>query len=90
MAPSLHHGDWVLVLRTGRIRVGQVVAARDPRQPDRILVKRAVERSREGWWLLGDNPAESTDSRVFGPVPDRLVLGRVLLRYFPLRLPRLV
>jgi signal peptidase I len=42
---------------------------RQPRQ-DEILV-------------LGDNLALSTDSRTFGPVPVRLVRGRVRYRYWP-------
>ncbi len=34
-------------------------------------------------WVLGDNPAESTDSRRFGPVPTTRFRGRVVLRYWP-------
>jgi nickel-type superoxide dismutase maturation protease len=81
MLPVLRAGDWVLVLRTGRVGAGDVVAARDPRAGDRLLVKRAAWRGPDGWWLLGDNPPASTDSRTFGPVAD--VLGRVVLRYHP-------
>lgn len=36
-----------------------------------------------GIWLLGDNPAASDDSRRFGPVPRRSVVGRVVFRYWP-------
>ncbi len=50
----------------------------------------ASERSR--WWngsdelfVLGDNPALSTDSRAFGPVPADLIVGRVWLRCWPPR-----
>ncbi len=42
------------------------------------------------WWngpdeffLLGDNPARSTDSRAFGPVPAGRILGRAWLRVWP-------
>jgi signal peptidase I len=34
---------------------------------------------------LGDNSPESADSRSWGLVPDRLLLGRALLVYFPFR-----
>jgi nickel-type superoxide dismutase maturation protease len=87
MLPEYRCGDWVLVLRTPRVRVGDAVAARDPRQPDRILVKRVQRRDPDGLWLVGDNPSASTDSRTFGAVPHDLVLGRILLRYYPLRRP---
>jgi len=32
---------------------------------------------------LGDNSPESSDSRVWGLVPNRLLLGRALLVYYP-------
>ena len=87
MEPSYCHGDWVLVLRSSRLRPGVIAAVRDPRQPDRILIKRVIRREVTGWWVTGDNPAASTDSRTFGPVPPELVVGRVLLRYYPWRRP---
>ncbi|WFD32752.1 hypothetical protein MSPP1_003803 [Malassezia sp. CBS 17886] len=34
-------------------------------------------------WLVGDNLANSTDSRHYGPVPLALVKGRVLARLYP-------
>jgi nickel-type superoxide dismutase maturation protease len=80
MVPTYFAGDLLLVRYGGRVRVGDVVLARDPRLPERILVKRAARRESGGWWLLADNPYAPGDSRQFGAVPDGLVLGRVLLR----------
>jgi len=34
-------------------------------------------------WLLGDNPDNSTDSRMYGPVPIGLVRGKVLMKVWP-------
>ena len=36
-------------------------------------------------WLEGDNPSNSTDSRTYGPIPANLIVGRVLLRLWPIR-----
>jgi signal peptidase I len=36
-------------------------------------------------WLEGDNPANSSDSRYYGPIPLALIQGRVLFRVWPLR-----
>jgi nickel-type superoxide dismutase maturation protease len=85
MVPTLRAGDRLLVVPTGRGRPGQLVAVRDPRQPDRIMVKRieAVDAVTGHYRVAGDNPGASTDSRHFGPVPPRLVLGRVVYRYAP-------
>lgn len=85
MLPSLADGDFVVVLRGTRTRPGAIVAVRDPREPARVVVKRVHRREGGGWWVLGDNPRASTDSRQYGPVPDDLVVGRVVLRYWPPR-----
>ena len=39
-----------------------------------------VERE---YFLLGDNRADSRDSRQFGPLPKELLIGPVWLRYWP-------
>jgi phage repressor protein C with HTH and peptisase S24 domain len=82
MVPTLRHGDAVLVRRGDAVRSGDVVLARFAQRPDRLVVKRAVRPVGDGWWLEGDNPRGSDDSRTLG---TGLVLGRVVLRYGPLR-----
>jgi nickel-type superoxide dismutase maturation protease len=86
MLPTLRPGDWCLVRVGGRaVRPGDVVVVERPDRPGLLVVKRIVRREPGGWWLAGDNPAQSDDSRVFGPVPDDDVRGRLVWRYHPLR-----
>jgi nickel-type superoxide dismutase maturation protease len=66
MAPALSDGDLVLVSRGARPYPGAVVLVRWPRRPGQLSVKRAVGRHGNGWWVLGDNPDGSTDSRQLG------------------------
>jgi hypothetical protein len=81
MAPTLRHGDAVLTWRGGRpVRPGDVVLARFYARPDLLVVKRAVRRDPTGWWLEGDNPLVTDDSRNYGPAR---VEARVVLRYWP-------
>ncbi|MGY0005795.1 S24/S26 family peptidase [Micromonospora sp. I033] len=81
MAPTLRHGDAVLVRTGGRpVRPGDVVVAVFRSRPDLLVVKRAVRRQDGGWWLRGDNDLVTDDSRAYG-VAD--VRGRVVARYWP-------
>ena len=88
MVPALRPGDRCLVRWGGPVRQGQLVVARHPARSDLLIVKRAARREAQGWWLASDNPYAGGDSETFGVLPDRQVLGRVLLRYWPLRVGR--
>ena len=66
MSPALHDGDVVLVQWAGR--------------PGQLSVKRAVRPVDDGWWVHGDNPFGSTDSRHLGPAQ---VVAVVRLRLWP-------
>lgn len=83
MEPTLAPGDRLLAVRARRVRAGDVVAVRDPRRPDRILVKRVGAVLEDGVVVRGDNESASTDSRRFGPVEPGAVVGRVVRRYAP-------
>jgi nickel-type superoxide dismutase maturation protease len=88
MVPTLAPGDRVVVLRgvgpwRPAIRVGDLVALADPRDPGRTMIKRVVGFEAAGVLVRGDNEALSTDSRHFGPVDAGGLRGRVILRYHP-------
>ena len=87
MAPTLQPGDRVLVWRglgplRSRIRVGDLVAVVDPRQADRLMIKRVVGRTGPEVFVRGDNDAASTDSRHFGPITRDQLVGQVRWRYW--------
>lgn len=35
------------------------------------------------YWVMGDNRPRSSDSREFGPIPLKSIVGQVFFRYFP-------
>ena len=83
MAPTVRHGDQLLVRRVrpgGAVRPGDVVLARFPARPDLLVVKRVRRAVPGGHWVEGDNPLVTDDSRAFGTA---VVVGRVVARLRP-------
>jgi len=91
MEPAYRPGDRVLVNRLAYVRrrpaAGDVVVLRDPERKGHVLLKR-IARAPDGTcpgparvYVLGDNSAASRDSRAFGPVDRREILGRAWLIY---------
>jgi signal peptidase I len=91
MEPAYRAGDRVLVNRLAYRHhaptPGEVVVLRDPERAGDYLLKRVAsfpphEPSVPGTvHVLGDNGADSRDSRRFGPVPLSAIVGRAWLRY---------
>jgi signal peptidase I len=79
MEPTLRDGDW-LIYRVVAPRLGDVVVARDPREPERWLVKRVRALSADSIELSGDAPGHDA-----GRVAPANVIGRVIFRYWPPR-----
>jgi signal peptidase I len=72
MAPTYLPDETLTALRKWRpVRTGDVVVVRDPRNAERWMLKRCVKRVGRRLDIRGDNAADSTDSRVFGPVRAR-------------------
>jgi signal peptidase I len=96
MEPTLRAGEWAVAVRVarGRLRRRLVVVARPPSRPGLEVVKRIVagpgDPAPDGrvlgpgeWFLAGDRPESSTDSRDFGTVPTDAIVGRIALVYWP-------
>jgi nickel-type superoxide dismutase maturation protease len=89
MQPTLQPGDRLLVdtgaYRNRPPRTGEIVVLVDPEEPSRWLVKRvsAVDPARGTLEVRGDATVVARDSRTFGPVPTRSIVGRVYRRYYP-------
>ena len=91
MEPAFRSGDRVLVNRLAYRRrdphAGEVVVLRDPERLGHVLLKR-IATAPEGIvpgpshiFVLGDNSAESRDSRAFGTVPSSEINGKAWLKY---------
>ncbi len=91
MEPAYRAGDRVLVNRLAyrrwRPAPGDVVVLRDPERAGHFLLKRVASfpphepSVSDEVYVLGDNDADSRDSRRFGAVPRAAIVGRAWLRY---------
>jgi nickel-type superoxide dismutase maturation protease len=81
MAPTLLDGQAVLIDPRARIGAGDIVLARHPYKQSVKILKRIDRINTDGSCeLAGDNEAESTDSRTFGPISSKDILGKVVCR----------
>jgi nickel-type superoxide dismutase maturation protease len=91
MSPLLQPGDEVFVKPCNqgnqRLTVGDIVTLWHPTQPGLKIVKRIAQShhdsdiTRDRYFVQGDNPAESTDSRHFGWIDADQIIGKVLCRF---------
>jgi nickel-type superoxide dismutase maturation protease len=89
MLPTLRPGDRLLVdpraFRSRPPRVGEIVILVDPQDSKRWLVKRveSVDVSAATLDVRGDATETARDSRRFGCIPIRSVVGQVYRLYSP-------
>ena len=93
MHPAIKRGDLVVVDRTKtrKLETGTVVLMRNPEAPrgasDLRLVRRLECRSDSRFakfrYVKDYQETDARDSNDFGPVPEAIVLGKVLAVVFP-------
>lgn len=72
-------GSSVLVWKTRRVYVGDVIAFRLENDPERVLIKRVAEQmAQDTYRVAGDN---KQDSRDVGRVRADEIIGRVVFSY---------
>ena len=88
MLPLLPPGSRVVAVPVkpeSVLQAGDIVAARRPDRPSVEIIKRIHSLVAPGqYFLTGDNPDESTDSRHFGPVSVDQITALIRWRYWPL------
>ncbi|MDQ3089208.1 MAG: nickel-type superoxide dismutase maturation protease [Acidobacteriota bacterium] len=78
MLPTLKNGDVVLVNPQAKLKQGDIVLANHPYKKSVKILKRIKEFTDNGdLFLIGDNAGDSTDSRTFGAVSLKYIIGKV-------------
>lgn len=79
MSPAFSNGDYVLVWSWFRsFKKNDIVVARN--KNGLIIIKRINNIKNGKYFLIGDNEKESTDSRDFGFITKKDILGKVFLK----------
>jgi nickel-type superoxide dismutase maturation protease len=81
MLPTLADDDVVLIEPSVPIAVGDIVLVNHPYKQSVKILKRVSAIAADGRFSLkGDNPEESTDSRTFGTIAQKDIIGKAVSR----------
>lgn len=81
MRPTYEPGDRVYVNRLAYLfkkpKIGDIVVIKHPKNKRKKIIKRITKTTHLGYFLVGDNKNQSTDSRYFGIVKKKDIIGKV-------------
>ena len=83
MLPSFREGDYLLVCNIAyllsSLKKGDVVIARHP-SDKQLILKRILKIKDKKYFLAGDNQKDSSDSKNFGKVNRKSLVGKVFFK----------
>ena len=77
MLPNYKEGDYLLVNKISRIKVDDPVVLRHPKT-NNLILKRVSKIENGRYYVTGDNKEFSKDSRHFGAVERKMIVGKIL------------
>ncbi len=83
MLPVFIPKDYLLVFKLRSVKCGDYVVFCDPRGGNRRLLKKVIRVRHSEIFVEGLNKKQSTDSRTFGWISKDLIVGNVIMRYYP-------
>lgn len=93
MNPAFSSGDYIFVMRNTAQKDGDVVIldkskiSRYTQKSEHIIKRYYAEKSKTRYYVLGDNPSVSYDSRYFGEVEKESYEGYVVFNITQFKVP---
>lgn len=98
MVPNFKNGDYLIIdevsYKLSQPQRDDVIVFRYPKNPSQFFIKRiaglpgetinGLTLAKNEYYVLGDNTISSSDSRYWGPVKSNLIIGRAILRLWPI------
>lgn len=77
MIPLLNPEDEVIVWKLSKLKIGDIAVLKKNKK---FYIKRVSKIKDDKYFLLGDNEKESVDSRKFGWVFKKDIIGKMILK----------
>lgn len=87
MSPTLSENSEILISTNKKhinnLKIGDILYLQHPLQHNTHIVKRltAIKKNAQHYFVTGDNPNYSTDSRHFGPIAPTIIIGKVVCTF---------
>lgn len=74
----------VTITDTNGVLMQSIIEPASVSLSNRVLLNATTTLARDEYFVLGDNGGASADSREWGPLQDKFIIGRALVRLWPL------
>jgi len=87
MSPNINDGDWLIIWKynyINRINRYDIIVFNGLKNQKMLKRIKSINNNNQ-YYVIGDNSLNSVDSRKFGLINNSEVIGKAILRYYPIK-----